>query len=254
MGGKLLITDFSVPGLKAQCPFPWAEWSLAALPLLIWSLYSASITAGWWKGAVAAMVGWAWFLTPWGLHGHVSNCFKTTRSSDPCWATQPIPLRHGAPRVKEQLDAAYIKYCLLLIFFLVTKGTATETEQNRMLRACLVYREVGKFKNKSEVWLADKWFHVYLEAKITDARTRKKWEMSFFKYRNSVGIWREKSLRPRRKKRKQEMGLVAVSCPAARHSDSPHIRAKTASSPFYVGGTTVSQWSLLFGEGRRDVG
>lgn len=34
-----------------------------------------------------------------------------------------VPL---GPQGQEQLEAAYIKYCLLLILFLVTKGTAPE--------------------------------------------------------------------------------------------------------------------------------
>lgn len=38
---------------------------------------------------------------------------------------QPVPLCHQAPGVKEQLDAAYIKDCLLLIFFSGDKGHCT---------------------------------------------------------------------------------------------------------------------------------
>lgn len=73
---------------------------------------------------MAAMVGWAWFLMPGGLHRHTSNCFKT-KELRPLLSNAAYPIVPLGLWVKEQLGGSIHKILPAMNTFSGDKGRYT---------------------------------------------------------------------------------------------------------------------------------
>lgn len=176
-GGKLLITDLNGSGLKCAIPLSMGRGVSDCTAPLIWSLDNASITARWLEGSSSSH-GWAGLVfNTIRTARHISNCFKTKEELRRLLSSAAYPIVPRGSHGQGAAGRSIHKILLAInIFFwwqraLHQRGSKIECPE----LACLVYREVWKFKNKPEVWLAAKQFRVHLESKITDARPRKKW-------------------------------------------------------------------------------
>ena len=79
---------------------------------------------GGWKEAVAAMVGWVWFLMPRGPHGHISNCFKTMELR-PLLSNAAYPIVPLGPQGQGAAGGGIHKILLAINTFSGDKGRCT---------------------------------------------------------------------------------------------------------------------------------